>query len=185
MSPIMLFGIIGGVLLANVIAMFIMVRAAAPPDVGTQVLALQARIDTLLKVSGEQKKHIAQNDLSNINSIMQTQLKSTAADVSGYISSKKIITAKDASKDKRVIAANSAETPVYTKLSQKLNNAYLMGTLDQTFSSEMAYQLTMLKSMMQRVKSSARNKAFTELYTKNIESLDVITTQFNKFQGTQ
>lgn len=180
MRPAVLFGLIGGVVSVAILAVVILAQITAPPDVSKQLFALQARLTTLTKVAAEQNKHIAQNDLSNINSTLQTQLKTTSAGVTDYMTSKGLT-----SKDKRATAANTTEQATYTALSKKLNNAYLTGTLDQTYANEMSYQLAILKSMLQRLKTTANSKKFTEVYNTNITSLDTLVQQLNTFKGTQ
>ncbi len=86
---------------------------------------------------------------------------------------------------KESIAAKKVETTYYNNLSQSLNDAYLTGTLDRSYSSEMTYQVTILKSKLQKLKAAANSKSFTEFYDKNVPSLDVATDQISKFQSTK
>ena len=176
----MLFGIIGGVLAVTVLAVVLLIQATSPPDVSTQLYTLQARINTLTKVTSEQNKHLTQNELSSINSTLQATLKSTSTDIATYMESRKL-----KSSDKRASTAKKSEQTKYEALSKKLNDAYLTGTLDRSYANEMAYQLSMLKSMMQRIKSTAKSKNYNTLYDQALPSIDTLTDQLSKFQSTK
>lgn len=178
-SPLFVFSLIGGILLSTGIGLFMIIKSTSPPDVSTQIYTAQARLDTLVKVTSEQGTHLTQNDLSSINSTLGATLKSMQANLKSYADTKGYKTAK------QPVTIKKTETLYYEKLSQTLNDSYLTGTLDRTYSGEMSYQLTLLKSKLQKLKAAANSKAFTEFYNKNIPSLDTVIEQLSKFQSTK
>lgn len=175
-SPLVVFGLIGGILIFVIGIMFFLIQSAAPPDVSTQVTALQARLDTLSKVTTEQGKHLTQNELSGINSTLGASLTSMTTDLSAYAKLRGI---KSSSK------ATSTETAYYTALSKKLDDAYLLGTLDRTYSTEMTYQLSILKSKMLRIKTAANSKTYNDFYTPSATSIDTVSKLLSAFQSTK
>lgn len=178
-SPLLVFGLIGGVLLTVGLALFMVIQSTAPPNVSMQLYSLQTRLDTLDRVSNEQGARLTQNNLSSINSTLDTTIKSMQANLKSYMDSKGY-------KDTKTIATvKKTESSYYDKLSQGLNDAYLTGTLDRSYSSEMPYQLTVLKSKLQKLKAAANSKSFTEFYDKNVPSLNIAIDQLAKFQSTK
>ncbi len=80
-SPILVFGTIAGILVALGVSLFIIIKSTSPPDVSTQLFALQTRLDTLGKVVNEQGPRLVQNQLSNINSTLGATIKSMQANL--------------------------------------------------------------------------------------------------------
>ncbi len=180
LNPFIVFGAIGGIIILAIVAMFVLLQSAAPPSANAQLHALQARIGTLDKAVAEQGKHLTQSKLSAMNSNIGVMMKSMSSQVSTYMKERKVST-----EGKSSVAARNAEKSYAEKLSTKFNNAYLTGTLDRVYASEMTYQLSMLKSKMQSVKAAAKSSKFNEIYTHNIESLDKISTELSNFQNTK
>lgn len=179
-SPFVVFGLIGGVLVLVIGLMFFLIQSAAPPDVSTQVYALQARLDTLSKVTSEQGKHLTQNELSGINSTLGASLTSMTTNLSAYTKTRGMKTG-----DKAATAAKTSEATYYTSLSKKLDDSFLLGTLDRTYSTEMKYQLGILKSMMLRIKTVANSKSYNDFYTPGVSSIDTVSNLLSSFQSTK
>lgn len=178
-SPFIIFGAIGAFITIAVVALFMIIQSAAPPSATTQLYSLQARIATLDKLTVEQGKHLTQSDLSTMNTNVGVMLKSMSAQVGAYMKE------RGSASDKTSVAAKSAEKAYAEKLSTKLNNAYLTGTLDRLYASEMVYQLNILKSKLQSVKAVAKSKKFNEVYDNNVPSLIKISEKLSTFQNTK
>lgn len=176
-SPLLLFGAIGGILALTAGVMFWLISASSPASASTQLYGLQARINTLKTVTAEQGKHLTQNSLSNINSTLGTTLTSMGSSLGIYMKSSGYTTAAP------TIAA--AEKSYYASLSQKLNDAYLTGTLDRTYTTEMTYQLGILKSKMQSVLAASSSKAYSDFYNTNITSVNTTAKLLSDFQSTK
>lgn len=179
-SPLVLFGIIGTVIVLAAVAVFMLIQSTAPPSAAAQLYSLQARIGTLDKITTEQGKHLTQSALSSINSTTGAMLKSMNTDIASYTKDRVGVT-----NGKLSLAAKNAEKSYYEELSTKFNNAYLTGTLDRVYSSEMAYQLSMLKSKMLSVKAVAKSKKYNDIYDSNLQSLTAISDKLHEFQNTK
>lgn len=179
MNPFVLFGLLGALLLAVGIALVVMVQAAAPPSVSSQLYAAQARLDTIVKVTSEQGSHLTQNKLSSINSTLGATTKSMQANLTSYMTTRGLKSAAAKA------AATKTETAYYNDVSQRLNDSYLTGTLDRTYPSELTYQLTILKSKLQKIKVAANSKAFNAFYDQNVPTLDTMVKQLSAFQSTE
>ncbi len=174
-----MFGLIGGVLIAAAIALFVLVQSAAGPSVSSQLYAAQARLDTIVRVTNEQGSHLTQNKLSSINSTLSTTTTSMQANLASYL------TTHGYKNTTAAAAAKKTETAYYTKLSQTFSDSYLTGTLDRTYPSEMVYQLTILKSMLQKIKAGANSTAFNDFYNQNVPTIDTMVQQLSAFQSTE
>lgn len=177
-KPALVFGLIGGVLLLVAGALFFLIQSAAPPNVGSQVYALQARIETLSAITEEQGKYLTQSELSTINSTLNASLTSMKTGLTTYA---KGLT----SSTKGTSAAKTAESTYYKALSKKLEDAYLVGTLDRTYTTELQYELSILKSMMQRIKTTAKSSTYNSFYSNNTTSIDTVTGLLSSFQSTK
>lgn len=178
-NPVILFSLIAVILLVAGVALFFLIKSSGPPNASAQLYSLQARLETLAKVTKEQGPRLTQNKISGINGTLGATIQSMQTNVKTYMDTKGI-------KDSKASAATKkTETPYYDKLSQTLNDAYLTGTLDRTYVSEMTFQVTILKSKLQQLKSTARSTSFNEFYDKNLPTLDTIIEQLNTFQSTK
>lgn len=180
LSPVVLFAAIGGVILLAIVTMFMLFQSASPASSSAQLYGLQERINTLDKITAEQGKHLTQTGLASINSTTGAMLKSMNQDVASYAKDRGLNSAS-----KEATKAKNTEKSYYEELSTKLNNAYLTGTLDRVYSSEIAYQLSMLKSKMLSVKTAVKSKKFDEIYQTNIESLNTVSEKLASFQNTK
>lgn len=179
-SPMIIFGLIGGVIIAAAIALFMIVRLSAPPDASSQSYALKARLDTLAKITEGQTKHLTQNELSSINSVLKTTLTTVKTSFDSTMTARGL---KPATQPPEIKAKEKA---YYDKLSQKLNDAYLTGTLDRTYASEMAYELTVVKSKMESLKVATKSsKSYNDFYTEHMGSIDTVAERLSNFQSTK
>ncbi len=179
MSPVLLFSLMGAGLLLLGGLLFMIIQSTAPPDVSVQLASVKQRLVTLSAVTTEQGKKITQSELSSINSTLGTLLTSMDSGVTEYMKAHSGKTAATST------TQSATEKAYRDKLSQKLNDAYLTGTLDRIYASEMTYQLGILKSKLQSIKAAANNKTFNELYATNIKSLDTVSSTLSKFQSTK
>jgi len=178
-SPLLVFGLIAGILVTVGLSLFMIIKSTAPPNVNAQLYSLQARLDTLGTVTTNTGPRLTQNNLSSINSTLGTTIKSMQANLKAHMDSKGL---KDA---KLIAAAKKTEASFGDALSQSLDDAYLTGTLDRSYSSEITYQLTLLKSKLQKLKAAANSASFNDFYDKNVPSLDTVSEQLSKFQNTK
>lgn len=178
-STRMMIGLIAAILIATCLAVFLIIKTTGSPDTSTQLYSLQARLESLSAITTSTGPRLTQNRLSSINSTLGATIKSMQTNLKTYMDTKGV-----KNKDK-LAAAKKSESAFATKLSQSLDDAYLTGTLDRNYSSEMTYQLTILKSKLQKLKSTANSKSFNDFYNDNIQSIDTVYTLLATFQNTQ
>ncbi len=178
-SPMAVAVTIIGILSITGILLFVLIQAFSPPSVGAQLYALQARLETLNTVTTSTGKRLTQNNLSNINSTLGSNLRSMKDNLKKYMDDKSYKSGELS------LQAKKTEATYASKLTQELEDAYLTGTLDRSYSGEIAYQITALKSKLQKLKATTNSKAFNEFYEQNVASLDAATEQLNKFQNTK
>ena len=180
LSPLLLFGGIAAVILLAVGAVFFLIQSAAPPDISIQLYTLNERVKTLSTVTSEQGKKITQSELSSINSTLGTVLTSMSTSLGDYMKARGLKSAAPP------ITILTAEKSYKEKLSTKLNDSYLTGTLDRSYANEMAYQVAILKSKMLSIKAAADgSKAYNDFYATSTTSLGVVSTSLDKFQSTK
>lgn len=171
------FGMIAGVIALGVFLMVVM-TGSGRPDVSSQTKLIQARIATLQSVTAEQQKHLKQNELVSVNATLSTTLTSMMSSLDDL---------KKAQGIKSVPLVQSTTEKAYqTSLSGKFNDAYLTGTLDRTYAGEMAYQLAILKSMVQKLTSiSPNSQSIKTFHESSIPSIDVASKQFSDFSASK
>lgn len=173
-----LVGIIISVLVVMGFGLF-MTLGGGTPNTSAQSAIIQERLRTLKQVSKEQQPHLKENEISSMNATLTASITSMDAELASLLSSSgKAVKVADRPKEEKEVA-------YYGALSKKLNDAYLLGTLDRSYATEMTYQLTILKGQLQKLRSIAKSKSVTEYYTKNVETLDTIIKRFSEFQGTK
>ena len=161
------FGLIGGILAAAAIAVVLLTSSGgAPPS--TQMQQTLARIGTLQTVADAQQKHLAENDINQANATLSSALSSMKTDLTAIMKTKGVKVA-----DKKS-ASTTTETAYLTKLQKKLDDSYQRGTLDRTYTSQMTYELTLLRSKLKKLQTSGDSKSLTTFCKSAIENIDAI-----------
>jgi hypothetical protein len=180
LSPIVLFGGIGAFLLVAIGALMLIANLSSPADFTTQARTIQARLSTLETVTDQQQKRLQQNQLSSMNTTLKTSLLSMDSDLSSVLTARGLKTT-----DAALTAAKKTEQTYLTKLTSSLNDAYLTGTLDRSYATQMAYELTILKSKIQLLVSSSGSAAVKDFYNNNVATLDAAITAFSTFTSSK
>lgn len=180
LSPLVLFGGIGAFLLLAIGALLLIVNLASPPDFSAQARTIQARLATLETVTDQQQKRLQQNQLSSMNSILKTSLLSMDSDLTTILTARGLKTT-----DAALTAAKNTEKTYLATLTSTLNDAYLTGTLDRSYATQMAYELTILKSKIQSLKSTASSTAVTDFYNNNVTTIDTAIDAFASFTSSK
>ena len=72
------------------------------------------------------------------------------------------------------------------KLQKKLDDAHQKGTLDRTYTTAMTYELSILKSQVNKLKrSSGNNKSIAAFCNSSITSIDTILASYSKFSASK
>ncbi len=171
------FGLIGGILAAAAVAVILMTSSGgATPS--TQMQQTLARIGTLQTVSDAQQKHLAENDINQANATLSSALSSMKTDLTAIMKTKSIKVADKKSK------ITSTEAAYLTKLQKKLDDSYQRGTLDRTYTSQMTYELTLLRSKLKKLQTSSDSKSLTTFCTGAISNVDAILKAYASFTET-
>lgn len=171
------FGLIGGVLLLAFSAVMMMVNSQ--PNYTKQAQSTLARIETLQAATKEQQSRLTENELSSMNTTLTTSLGSMGTELKSSLKDAKI-------KTELVGDAKKTEKAYSDKLSKTLEDAYLTGALDRVYAREMSYQLSILKSYLQKLKTASGNrKAITDYVATNSKTLDAATKSFSNFTSTK
>ena len=165
-----------------VVAIFavILFSGGGTPDFSRQAKTVQARLATLQSISKTQQKNLKENDISSMNATLSTSLGSMDASLTQLLKTKGI---KPSTSTTSEVA--KAEKIYSEKLANKFNDAYLTGTLDRSYATEMVYQLTILKSQMQKLKTVSNSKSVGDFYTTNSATLDFAIKQFSEFAASK
>lgn len=177
MNRFAVFGLIGGVLLLAFAIVMMMVNSQ--PNYTKQAQSTLARIETLQAATKEQQSRLTENELSSMNTTLTTSLGSMGTELKSSLKDAKI-------KTELVGDAKKTEKAYSDKLSKTLEDAYLTGSLDRVYAREMSYQLSILKSYLQKLKTASGNrKAITDYVATNSKTLDAATKSFSNFTSTK
>ena len=171
------FGLIGGVLLLAFAIIMMMVNSQ--PNYTKQAQSTLARIETLQAATKEQQSRLTENELSSMNTTLTTSLGSMGTELKSSLKDAKI-------KTELIGDAKKTEKAYSDKLSKTLEDAYLTGSLDRVYAREMSYQLSILKSYLQKLKTASGNrKAIADYVATNSKTLDAATKSFSNFTSTK
>jgi hypothetical protein len=173
------FGLIGAVLLL-VIAAVVIFANAGPPDFSTQAKAIQSRLTTLQTVADSQQPNLKENAISEANSSLSSALTSTSTDLATLMKTKGIKASSDASKN-----VSKTEKAYADALKKKLDDSYQRGTLDRTYTTQMTYELTVLKNKLIRMKNTANSKSVTNFVDAANANIDAILKTYSAFSATK
>ena len=155
------FGLIGGVLLTAIFALILMTRSGGPSP-NAQLPIVASRISTLQAVTAEQQPHLNVNQISEANAAIMKERK---------LKADKDLTAK--------------ETAYREKLSKSLNDSHQRGTLNRTYTSQMRYELTLLRSQVVTLKKAGSTDAIKKLCNNGIENIDLILKSYASFDASK
>ncbi len=174
-----IFALIGGVLVAVVAAILIFANAG-PPDFSTQAKGIQSRITTLQSVADSQQINLKENSISEANSTLSSALTSMSTELTALMKTKGI---KATSKASATVARS--EKTYSATLVKKLDDSYQRGTLDRTYTTQMTYELTVLRSKLVRMDNTANSKSVTTYVKTAVTNIDAILKAYNAFSATK
>ena len=173
------FGLIGGILMAAVAAVVIMANAGGP-DFSAQAKSIEARINTLQTVADAVQPNLKENAISEANSTLSSALTSMNVDLTALMKAKglKVSTSSSATISK-------SEKAYADTLQKKLDDSYQRGTLDRTYTTQMTYELTLLRSSLTKLKNTANSKSVTAFSDTAVTNIDAILKAYNNFSATK
>lgn len=178
-NRIAIMGLAGGAIIA-VIAAAVMLIGSGGPDLRTQAQTLQARINTLQTVADGQQPHLKENAISEANATLSSTLTSINADLAKIMADKKIKSSDGQGND-----IKATEKTYATALTKKLDDGYQRGTVDRTYTSQMTYELTILRSKLRNFKSSANSTSVDKFSDGAISNVDAILKSYASFAATK
>ncbi len=169
----LVIGLISGVVLLVIIAVFIINSSATGPTQKIQTLA--ARLLTLQTITSDAQKTIKSSALRSINSTLTIYLENTNRDIVSPLAKSGVDVTKI---DKSITQQEDGSA-----LKQKLEDARLNALYDRTYSREMTYQLDTVATLMQDIYSNSGNKTLKDFLQTTASNLQPITKQLSEFNA--
>ena len=147
------------------------------PDANGQIPTISDRINTLSSVSKNETTKLTQLEISEANASLSSTLTSMKSQLDAIIKERKLKSSGSVKKE---------EKAYLEKLQKKLDDAHQKGTLDRTYTTAMTYELSILKSQVNKLnRSSGNNKSIAAFCNSSITSIDTILASYSKFSASK
>jgi predicted transcriptional regulator len=176
MNPIVLWGLIGGLLLLAIITV-IGISSASGGNSTTSLTSVATTLDRLKTVTADAQENIQNSDLRTLNSSLDLSLTNINRDLSEPLKAKKINL-----KDKKNAAVRDV-TDEFTELDTRLEDARLNAVFDRTYAREMAYTLKKLRSDMTALSKRSPKDVRESLQTAD-KNLGPLVDGFSSFNAS-
>mgnify|MGYP006200696097 FL=1 len=163
-------------LLAVVLFAFMLLNAQ--PSVNDEARQLHLRLSTLQTIAEDQQKELRSNDLRAINSSYILFLTDSLESIEVPLQNLGVNMKKT---DKKTAAKEAAYEE---KLAREFEDDRLNAVLDRTYPRDMAYELSVVKSMMKAIYSKTSSKSTKEFLEKADANLSPIAKRFTDFSNT-
>lgn len=173
-SPKLMIGLIGGIILIAIIAVIALSSGGAAGPV-QKMQTLAARLETLQKISDKSQKSIKSGQLRGTNSNLMIFLTNTNRDLVDPLAKNGVDVKKI---DKTIEAKEKGE-----ELTQKLEDARLNAVFDRTYTREMTYQLDTVVALMEEIYNSSNSKSLKDFLVKTDDDLQPIKKQLSEFNA--
>lgn len=152
LNPIVLWGLIGGVLLLVVIVVMAVMNGSKG-DTSSSLTGVAARFNNLQSVAEDAQENLQSSELRTLNSSLALSLTNSNRDLADPLKAQDI---KLKDKKNRTITASASE---FEELSTRLEDARLNAVFDRTYAREMTYQLKTLRSDMAVLYEKSKSKS--------------------------
>ncbi len=169
--------LIAGILISALFGMILLSNSGGP-SANDQLAPIALRIATLKSATAGQQKHLNENQINEANAALNSSLTTMNTDIQAIMKERKL-----KSSDKSTTA--KTEKTYSDKLTKTLDDSYQRGTLDRTYTSQMTYELTVLKTKLAKLKRSTKNKQLTEFATSSTENIDTVLKAYSTFEATK
>jgi len=170
------FGLIGAAIVSAIVLLVVMVSSQGP-DANGQIPTISDRINTLSSVSKNETTKLTQLEISEANASLSSTLTSMKSQLDAIIKERKLKSSGSVKKE---------EKAYLEKLQKKLDDAHQKGTLDRTYTTAMTYELSILKSQVNKLKrSSGNNKSIAAFCNSSITRIDTILASYSKFSASK
>ena len=160
----------------NRIAIIILILIINPgaSDANSLIQPIRDRTDTLNKVVDENEGRLTQTEIAEANTALNSTLTTMQTRLDAIIKERKI-QKKSSSTEKSYLEA----------LQKKLNDSYQKGKLDSSYATAMTYELTILKSQLNKLKKVSDSKSIRSFCDESINNIDVILKAYHDFASTK
>lgn len=171
------FGLIGAVVASAIFAV-ILLSSSHGPDVSKLIPKLDARIQTLKTATAAQQTHLNENDISEANASLSSALGSMDTELQSLMKERKLKKITDQ-------ASVANEKAYLAALTKALDDAYQRGTLDRTYTAQMTYELSMLRSQVVKLKSTSSNETIQTFCANSLNSIDITLKSYAAFDAAK
>ena len=176
MSPLMLWGLIGGGLLIAVFFVVILFSSSGPSKTERFTGYVQ-RVQSLRSVVSDSAQTIQSSQLRSHNSTLGTLLGGAEQGATTFIGQYDL-------KEMPEIAEGSSLAIEFSELTSTLDDARLNAVFDRTYAREMAWQLGQLRSELQILYDGARDNDFQEYLVETDKNIEPLVKRFSEFNDT-
>jgi len=177
MNPIVLWGLIGGLLLLAIITV-IGISSITGGKSTSSLTSVAATLDRLKTVTTDAQENIQNSDLRTLNSSLDLSLTNVNRDLSEPLKAQKINL-----KDKKNSTIHDV-TDEFDELDTRLEDARLNAVFDRTYAREMAYTLKKLRSDMTTLSKRSSSKDIKEALQTANENLGPLVEGFSEFNAS-
>ena len=170
-------GLIGAGILSALFAVII-IASSGGPSANDQLIPVSERITTLQTVTKTEQTNLAEDQISEANASLSSALASMSANLQAIMKERGIKTSSgsDSAKTEKVYAASLTGT---------LSDSYQRGTLDRTYTSQMTYELTVLKTKITKLKESTDSKELQSFCATSLDNINLILKAYASFDATK
>lgn len=170
-----------GVVIAAIIAVFLFIGIAlnGRPSTSEQMMKLYARLNTLQTITSTEQKSLKDTQLRTANSSLSLLLTNSIRDIG------KTLTTGSSNGVKVPQTLTASEKAYAQKLTDKFTDAKLNVELDSTYAREMAYQLSLVHTMMKSLYNGASSNSTKMLLQQTSDTLTPLQQTFSDFSGSK
>jgi len=171
------FGLIGAGLLTAIFAL-ILLSSTRGPSVNDQIIPISERVATLQSVTNTEQTHLTEDQISEANAALSSSLVSMNTSLQTIMTARKlkVDSGSSSSKTEKSYAANLTTT---------LEDSYQRGTLDRTYTSQMTYELTVLRAKISKLKEDTANKDLLSFCNTSLNNIDIVLKAYASFDATK
>ena len=175
-SPLVLWGMIGGVLLVVIMFFFMFASGGGAPTKTERLASFQERTRSLKTLISKNNKLIKSSQLRASSANLSSILTGMDAEATAY----KATITTEKKKDSKKATPVSKE---YVVINEKLNEARLNVALDDAYANQVANQIAQLRSEMSIVYKEAKSSDYKEKLSADDAGLKKLQADFLDFKG--
>ena len=177
LNPFVLWGIIGGVILALIIAVLFMFNSGGPSQ-AESFTAYVHRAQALSKLTTNSKKTIQSTELRALNATTNIVLNTANQESTSVLAAVQL-------KKLPTPAKPSPVTAEFSQLTTKLNDARLNVVYDRVYAREVGYQLAKIRAELSTLYKASKSKSLRAYLEKTDGNLKPLVSQYNEFNNSQ